>query len=815
MAKQETDSDIPATAAACRDGEVSCAQPGSWPDGPGSPTMVFRHLIIDHEGWLVDRVLHYAKQYGYTRYSSTLLEAWRLSVAKLSVVLLHAFEDITYRPGLHADAEHSGDPITLYGIEEAGKHRSRGVSLSLFISLLKYYRRAYLDLMVEHRGKLDDFRRYHDFVLEVFDKIEVGCSNEWVNVEPDDEIIALQDQNKKLVEEKLVYLTIFESLKDPVIFADAQGHIRNMNRSACLCFTPYDTPGAIYYGQKEIDEIEKQLAPFLDYSDTRDDFPDCLLPTRNGLRRFHIKTRRMIDSSERMAGLVLICTDITDFQQALHDAALADQAKSAFLATMSHELRTPAASIIGATELLAHTGVTRSQRMYLDLIDASASTLLGVLNEVLDYSKFNETGVTAETVDFDLAETMDGVVKIMRYQALRKGVTLTVAISSQVPRRLHGDPDKLRRVLMNLLGNAVKFTENGRIELTVRRVQKTVAPITLKFAVVDTGIGIPPDVASNLFLPFSQGDGSISRKFGGTGLGLAICKRIVDALGGEIGARNRESNGSLFWFTLPFWPPLARQKSVKKHASPVLGPLSILLVEDNEVNQIVGIGLLEHLGHNVGLAGDGEEALAMVAERDYDVVLLDIHLPGMDGYEVARRIRSLTDPIKAGTLVVALTADGGAAGKWTGDGIDAFLTKPLRVNELNRILASTRDTMSNPPQMLDGQVLTDHATALGIELTGQIVTAFRVSVKQSTVELDRAMKTGDVGLIAFLSHRLKGAAGNVGLLHLARLSGDVETRAAQMALDELSASVKQLRSCAVLSLRNLESYWNECIASRD
>jgi|GEM_PF-1637749 len=809
MEKQEIDNDIPVTAGRVSDQEPQYEPPVPQPDAVSSSVGFFRHLIIAHEDWLVTRVLDYAKQYGYTRYSSTLLEAWRLSVAKLSAVLLHSFEDGAYRSGLHADGDHAADPVTLYGIEEARKHRSRGVSLSLFISLLKYYRRAYLDLIVEQCGNPDDLRRYHDFILEVFDKIEIGCSDEWVNVKVDDEISALQIQNKELVEEKLVYLTIFESLKDPVIFADAQGHIRNMNRSACLCFTPYDTPGAIYYGRKEIDEIERLLAPFLDYRDTRDDFPDCLLPTRNGPRRFHIKTRRMIDSSERMAGIVLICSDITDFQQALHDAALADQAKSAFLATMSHELRTPAASIIGAAELLAHTGVTRSQSLYLDLIDASASTLLGILNEVLDYSKFNETGVTVETVDLDLVETIDGVVKIMRYQALRKGVTLSVTMSSRVPRLLRGDPDKLRRVLMNLLGNAVKFTEQGRIELTVRRIKKADAPVMLKFAIADTGIGIPSDVVSDLFLPFSQGDGSISRKFGGTGLGLAICKRIVDALGGEIGAKNREGDGSLFWFTLPFGPPVTRQKRVKKQAIPVSRPLSILLVEDNEVNQIVGIGLLEHLGHNVGLAGDGEEALAMLAEGDYNAVLLDIHLPGMDGYEVARRIRSLSDPIKSNTLIVALTADGGAAGKRMGDAINAFLTKPLRVDELNRILATAHDSTSNPLKLLDGSVLRDHAVALGTEVTERIVVAFRVSAKQSMAELGRAMRAGDVGLIAFLSHRLKGAAGNVGLVCLARLSGDVEARAAQMEPDELSAAVKQLTSCTLLSLRDLEAWWNE------
>ncbi len=786
-----------------------------------TPVRAYKELIASQEDWLVRRVLQYAKRYGYTRYSSTLLEAWRQSVVGLSAVLIQAAGDAVNHSGLNADADYTSDPVTAYGIEEARKHRSRGVALHQFLSLLKYYRQSYLDLIFKKFYKNSNFKLYYNFTIMVFDKIELGCSAEWTNSNFFSEIFDLQQRNKAVTEQKLIYLTIFESLKDPVIFADTNGHIRNMNRSACLYFTHYDTPGAIYYGQKEIDEVQQLFEPFLDIVANEADFPNCLLPTRTGQRRFHIKARRMIDTSERMAGVVLICTDITDYQQALHDAARADRAKSAFLATMSHELRTPAAGILGASDLLGHTGLTPGQRRYLDLIDASASTLLGVLNEVLDYSKFEEAGVVASMADFDLCTVIDEVVKIMRYQALRKGVVLNVGLPASIPRRLRGDADKVRHVLMNLIGNAVKFTEHGEIDLTVRRIRKQQsAPITLEFSIVDTGIGISPDLDGRLFEPFSQGDETISRRFGGTGLGLAICKRIVDALGGEIGARRREKSGSQFWFRLPFGAAKTGNPVRQVQAEMPVKPRSVLMVEDNEVNQIVGVGLLEHLGHNVRLAGDGQDALTMMREADFDVVLLDLHLPGMDGYSIARAIRMLDDPHKARTPLIALTADGNAKAKTESfaAGMDGFLMKPLRAEELNRILGNLGDCANFPQsgtlstasgssrKLLEPGILNDHVLELGEDMAAMIVAAFRTSAGEFEMEFRQALQAGDIARIVFNVHRLKGAAGNVGLVELTRLSNDLERDVPKMPADVLEKRADQLVHCLRESLTAIDQH---------
>ncbi len=637
------------------------------------------------------------------------------------------------------------------------------------------------------------------------------------------DVIDLQAQNKVVTEQKLVYLTIFESLKDPVIFADSNGKIRNMNRSACLSFTHYGIPGAIYYGRTEIDDAEQIFKPFLEFDANEADFPDCHLTTRSGPRRFHIKARRMIDSSERMAGIVLICTDITDYRQALQDAAQADRAKSAFLATMSHELRTPAAGILGAAELLGHTGLSSSQRRYLDLINASASTLLSVLNEVLDYSKFEETGVIVSNTDFDLGEVIDGVAKIMRYQALRKSVAFTVATAANVPRRLRGDADKLRHVLMNLVGNAVKFTYSGSIELSVKRIRSTTnGEILLKFSISDTGIGFSPDMADRLFQPFTQADDTISRKFGGTGLGLTICKRIVDAWGGEIDAKS-EQGGSTFWFTVPFGRAEAPKRLRRAKTPHEVPSLSILMVEDNEVNQIVGVGLLEHFGHTVGLAGDGKEALAMLADGHYDAILLDVHLPGMDGYSIARQVRAMADPVKARTKIVALTADGNAKAKieCAAAGMDGFLMKPLRPEELNRVLSefheSFDDKRSAPStsRLVDESVLSGHIKNLGKEVVDQIVTAFRTSVSTFEKDVVPAVRRHEPGQIVFAVHRLKGAAGNVGFVSLMDLANALENDAPLLSPTLLKKRVREFMNCLQASLEEFDGYVEQWLSTED
>ncbi len=784
----------------------------------------FHDLIASHEDWLVTRTLQYAKRHGYTRHSSTLLEAWRLSVAGLSAALIAAIKDPSYDPELAADADYTTDPMTAFGVEHARRHRARGTDLTMFLALLKYYRQSYLDLIAENITDQSNFRACYDFALKMFDKIELGCNHEWQKVSFQKELDTLQMRNKELTEEKLSYLTIFETLKDPVIFADNAGRIKNMNRSACVCFTQYATPGAIYYGKTDLSEAELLFKPFLNFSAPEAEFSDCLLLTRTGIRRFHVKARRMIDSSERMAGVVLICVDITDYQQALQDAAQADKAKSAFLATMSHELRTPAAGILGAAELLGQTGLLPGQLHYLDLIETSAATLLGLLDEVLDYSKFEEVGVTTQSEDFDLGAVIENIVKIMRDQAQRKSVGLNVTIAAEMPPRLHGDANKLTRVLMNLIGNAVKFTNQGAIDLTV-----TTAGIgyggglILKFSVADTGIGFAPEKIEQLFKPFTQGDDTISRKFGGTGLGLAICKRIVDALGGEIGAESRGEKGSIFWFSLPFHTAQMVPPPISIPAAEPPKPLSILMVEDNDVNQIVGLGLLEQMGHHPDLASDGEDALSMLADKDYDVVLLDLHLPGLSGCDVARAIRALGNPRKAQVPIIALTADDSMRARQLAAtaGIGGFLLKPLRSQDLRTAFAGIHSeghtlwvkSLSAP--LMDHSVLEEHARELGSEIAAKIATAFCCSTEDFKKEIAEALNDKQANRLTHAFHKIKGGALNLGLTRLTEFAADLEKNTPSMPPEDLKQDITRFLACLAESVAGLETVARGYLAKKD
>lgn len=780
----------------------------------------FRELVIQREEWLVERVLKYARHYGYTQYSSTLLEAWRQSIVGLSMTLAEMsplleqdnFSAISAR--LLVEKNYLSNPMVRYGVEQARSHRSRGIELPLFLAAMKTYRKTYSDLFSEECPYLDHINLYKTFILEMFDLIEIGCISEWSAMTLSDEILNLQKQNREAIEEKLTYLTIFESLRDPVIFIDAQGAIKNMNKSAFSYFSGDDTPGALYYGRKKIGDIETMLEPFLRNGASDCDFPDCELSTVNGARRFNIKTRRMTDSSERFAGTVLICTDITDYMNALRNASAADRAKSDFLATMSHELRTPAAGVLGASDLLKDTDLTPDQRWLLDLIETSGSSLLSILNEILDYSRYSEAGIETEIVAFEPRVIVSNVEKILRHQAMRKGVSLSVSVSDTVPSFLRGDSDKVGRVLLNLVGNAIKFTEKGQVTISVDCLSSTRnGRAHLKFSISDTGIGIPPEVQSKLFTPFWQADATVSRRFGGTGLGLAICKRIIDALGGAIGATSRVGAGSVFWFSLEFEKSRGMGEQAVQPVLPDIPPHSILIVEDNIINQMIESSLLKRSGHTVDLAEDGEKALQILSCKSYDVILLDLHLPGIDGDTLIRRIRRSKTAIRdIPVIVLSADLDKTTIARCFEAGANGFLGKPLQIKELNKLLhdlapnEASAPTHGNEVPALNESVVAQHIRELSTETTLEIIDAFRTTARETCVEMETALQCLDRKRVAFCAHKLKGGALNLGLPRVAKEAEKLEYGAFSQSDDALTASLNDLTELILQAQTELDRF---------
>jgi two-component system, sensor histidine kinase and response regulator len=362
----------------------------------------------------------------------------------------------------------------------------------------------------------------------------------------------------------------------------------------------------------------------------------------------------------------------TEKAQKMAEAALvASHAKSDFLANMSHEIRTPMNGVIGMVNFLLETDLTAEQRDFASTIKVSADALLFIINDILDFSKIEAGKMTLEKARFDLRETVKSTIELLTLQARGKGLNLTYSIKEEICTRLLGDPTRLRQILLNLLGNAIKFTAQGNVGLEIVPLHETDDEIQLQFSVRDTGIGISEENQKRLFQSFTQADASTTRKYGGTGLGLAISRKLVELMGGTLNVASRPGEGSTFSFTLQLpkqkadapgdHPPVAAfEYSGNAHAtasSVVPEDTRVLLAEDGKINQLVAVRLLKQLGCKVDIACNGLEAVEAWQKNQYRIIFMDCHMPEMDGYEATRRIRELEGKqnLKP-TQIIALTA---------------------------------------------------------------------------------------------------------------------------------------------------------------
>jgi PAS domain S-box-containing protein len=552
----------------------------------------------------------------------------------------------------------------------------------------------------------------------------------------------------------------------------------------------------------------------------------------------------------QIAGIQGIFTDVTERERIKRELAQARDAalesarlKAEFLANMSHEIRTPMNGVIGMVQLIKDTPLSPEQRDCVEAIDKSAETLLAIINDILDLSKIEAGKLVFEILDFNLRETVEDALQLHADTARAKGLKIDSLIDPDVPVGLRGDSLRLSQVLMNLIGNAVKFTPNGEITVDVRRVSEDDSRATLRFDVRDTGIGISKETRARLFQAFAQADGSTTRKYGGSGLGLAIAKELVERMDGQIDVESIPGKGSTFWFTASFEkqvaspfdisdPRLLPQSSAPSGlaAAPSgrmlseLQDVKILVAEDNVINQKVIVGQLQRLGCTAEIVTNGLEVMRALQAAPYEIILMDCQMPEMDGYETTREIRARTKEIGTpAPHIIAVTAHAmkGDREKCLAAGMDDYIAKPVQMAELKAVLdrwkskrrregssssaavelegQSTPNGPANGAGPIDIALLRD-ATGGDLKLMRELIGFFLIQADEILKKLEHSIQSGSTDEMRTLAHKLAGASATCGMTDMGHRLRELETlglegriAGADSLLDESKTALAKIR----------------------
>ena len=527
-------------------------------------------------------------------------------------------------------------------------------------------------------------------------------------------------------------------------------------------------------------------------------------------------------------GIVRTYTDITDRKHAEDRAAAArdqaeaaraaaekaNQAKTEFLTNMSHEIRTPLHGIIGMNDLLLRSGLAPAQRDYATGVRESAGVLVTIVDDILDISRLEAGKVELDRADFHLGDTIRAAVALMAPCAAEKHLDLVCSVAPAVDRRVHGDPFRLRQVLLNLIGNAVKFTEAGHVRVRAEPVSSDRALMCIE--IEDTGIGMAPETIDRLFQPFAQADSSMSRRFGGTGLGLAISRELTALMNGTLTAESAMGAGSVFRIKLPVADAIGEAEAVavavENEPEPAVRPLHVLVADDNAINQRLMTALLTSAGHSVTVAANGRKAVEAMMRETFDIVLMDVQMPVMDGIQATSHIRALPPP-KCDIPIVALTADAlhDAAERYRGAGMDRYLSKPLSapilfriINELTTHGRPKRSAADGLPS-LDTSVIDTLRGFMKPDQLEALLTESLVDIEARILRLGARLDASDTAAAAKEAHDLVSVAGNCGASAVSSLARDIERACKQGVLADAISDFARLQDRAPGAMKALKS----------
>ncbi|HMF97956.1 MAG TPA: ATP-binding protein [Vicinamibacterales bacterium] len=616
--------------------------------------------------------------------------------------------------------------------------------------------------------------------------------------------------------------SILDTAAEGIVSFDEQGRIESFNRAAEQLF-------GLEQAQAIGQDIRSMIPAIADFIDTN--AAEAVGGERVGIRRDGTRFPLELSVSQVKRGhtrlVTAIVRDIGDrrrAEEALGVAAAAqaaNRAKSQFLANMSHEIRTPMSGVLGMAELLLDTTLTPTQRRYAESVHRSGESLLGIIDGILDFSKIEAGKIELEHLAFSPRELIDDVVQLLRDGADKKGLEFVASVADDVPTRLRGAPSRLRQVLINLVGNAIKFTDRGVVALRVSRldadadgaarspgagvVPDAAGGTVLYFAVADTGIGIAEAVQRRLFQPFEQGDSSTTRSYGGTGLGLAISRELLEKMGGRIGVRSAPGQGSEFWFTIRLdsaSPPVAvsaPRAGVAAHALGVTG-VRVLLAEDNPINQDVALAMLHSLGCHVHVVDSGVKVLAALGHSEFDIVLMDRQMPGMDGFDTTAEIRArrllrpqqprrVAEPVLLPVVGLTASALKGDRENCIAAGMDDYLAKPFTRDALRNILerwvldhraadaGPSEAGREKPLETFDRRTLdtmcANQRDAAG-RIIGGLIDRYVIDAAGLIDTLARAVECSDASALAHAAHLLFVRSEFVGAARLADMSRTLE-----------------------------------------